>query len=290
MLSFFKKSFIVLFIFIQCLNADQGYIPVQKLTGFTDWVTTIALSSSERILLTGDMSKTVHVLELSNNTASLYGKITAFNQEPSHFTFWDSNSLFSVATLDRQSYLFKLLPDKTISNISQSSIPRNLVPAVGISMDERILVEPNNENAKIYIFDSQKKDYTFLQVLRRHAARIVCITVSSDNNIIITGSQDKSAMIWQFNGTFFILKQVLRGHNSGVRSIAISQDNQMIITGSDDSTLRVWQLSPTGLLYQCTQVLNGHSEAVYSIDISRSKQMIVSGSGDKTVVIWKLQN
>ena len=56
------------------------------------------------------------------------------------------------------------------------------------------------------------------------------------NEDIITGSQDKTAIIWSAEGE---QKRVLKGHTGNVAAVAVLPNGD-IVTGSYDKTVRFW--------------------------------------------------
>ena len=63
---------------------------------------------------------------------------------------------------------------------------------------------------------------------------------SSDGSRIVTGSDDRTARIWDSATGKEIA--VLRGHDAQVDSAAFSPDGSRIVTGSKDNTARIWNV------------------------------------------------
>lgn len=80
------------------------------------------------------------------------------------------------------------------------------------------------------LFDYQNET---TQVIKGHAKMVISAAFSSNNQKLLTGSQDKTAMLWddQMNAT------VLDGHEEGVSAVAFSPDDQTIITAGEDQRL-----------------------------------------------------
>ncbi len=65
------------------------------------------------------------------------------------------------------------------------------------------------------------------------------VIFSFDDQLIISGSYDKTIKIWEKeSGKEF---QILKGHSHSVNSVAISKDNKYIISGSSDKTIKIWE-------------------------------------------------
>ena len=93
-----------------------------------------------------------------------------------------------------------------------------------------------------------------------------------NNEVIITGSDDKTAKVWDLiNGnlihTFF-------GHTKAVKCIAVA--SEYVITGSLDSTIIVWSFS-SGSRYK---TLEGHFADIWCTTVLPGGKELVSGSKD----------
>lgn len=115
--------------------------------------------------------------------------------------------------------------------------------------------------------------------LKGHTENIKAIFIS-DNNIIISGSKDKTIKLWDYQKKKNIL--TLKGHTKTVRCICTINE-KLIISGSADKTLRIWDIEKE----KNTKILRGHTETVtcciYINDV------IISGSKDKTVKVWDIK-
>ena len=73
-----------------------------------------------------------------------------------------------------------------------------------------------------------------------HSNWVNSVAISSDNKLIISGSEDKSIKIWDIESGKEIKK--LNGHSECVYSVAISSDNKYIVSGSGDNSIKIWNL------------------------------------------------
>ncbi|WP_437958415.1 protein kinase [Sorangium sp. So ce119] len=108
----------------------------------------------------------------------------------------------------------------------------------------------------------------------RHAA------YSPDGKRIVTASYDKTARVWNADGTGGPL--VLRGHEDGVESAVFSPDGERIVTASLDKTARVWNADGTGE----PLVLRGHEDTVHAAAFSPDGKRVATASFDKTARVW----
>ena len=119
-----------------------------------------------------------------------------------------------------------------------------------------------------------------------HSDCVTCLSVSAMNpNIIISGSRDKTVIIWEINRTEeikIIPVKRLKGHSHFVSDLKFSSDGQFCISSSWDNSLRLWDIA-TG---KTIQNFLGHQKDVLSVCFSKDERQILSGSRDGTVKLW----
>ena len=186
------------------------------------------------------------------------------------------------------------------------------VYSVAVSADGQTIVSGAGDNTVIVW---QKKDVDEWQIQQRlgqvnnqdpsvgHIGTVYSVAVSADGQTIVSGSGDRTVIVWQKHGEQWHMIQRLGevgnknpevGHTSLVRSVALSADGETIVSGSWDNTVIVWQ--EDGGQWQLRRRLGqeynddpsiGHTDDVESVSLSADGQMIVSGSSDFTVIIWQ---
>ncbi|GAA5802084.1 hypothetical protein HPULCUR_007544 [Helicostylum pulchrum] len=113
----------------------------------------------------------------------------------------------------------------------------------------------------------------------QHQAGITTLQFCEAQNILITGSYDKSAIVWNLE-TGKVLRR-LEGHARAVRTLQF--DDTKLVTGSMDNTLRIWNYQ-TG---KCIRTLEGHTDGV--VHLNFNCRILASGSADATIKIWNFQ-
>jgi hypothetical protein len=161
-----------------------------------------------------------------------------------------------------------------------------------------------------------------IDIPEKHTDAITSVTISTNNEWLVTASFDNTCVIWEFRSglyehsflghsdrvtgvAFFSdnervvscsldqtiqiwkvetakTKRTLLGHSSGIQTLALSADNTHLVTGSWDNTCIVWKLDT----YSILQTLSGHTGWVKGVAISRDNSFVVSGSADCTCIIW----
>jgi len=121
-------------------------------------------------------------------------------------------------------------------------------------------------------------------------------TAAEDPDMLITGSRDKTVIVWKLEHKKILDEQSgkdtvrvvgkmvkrLVGHNHFISDVCVSSDRQYVLSSSWDSTLRLWNLA-TG---DTTKRFVGHKKDVLSAAFSGDNRQIVSGSRDRTINVW----
>ncbi|KAI8640436.1 WD40-repeat-containing domain protein [Parasitella parasitica] len=117
-------------------------------------------------------------------------------------------------------------------------------------------------------------------VENEHEGSILCICVSKDRSILLTGSSDSTCAVWSLPDLVPIRK--LRGHEHSVLDVCFVSGKR-IVTASKDSTLRVWSQETGQELLQMV----GHSNSVNAVE-AVGEDRVVSVSGDATMKLWNI--
>ncbi|PAX51415.1 hypothetical protein CK510_24915 [Brunnivagina elsteri CCALA 953] len=114
-------------------------------------------------------------------------------------------------------------------------------------------------------------------------AAVYAVAYSPNNQLIATGSADKSVKLWGQDGK---LLANLPGHKGTVWGVAFSPDSKTLVSVSDDKTVKVWGLDEFGK-YKQLRSWNDDAE-IYTVSFNPNQQIIATGGKNKTVKIWKL--
>jgi general transcriptional corepressor TUP1 len=119
-----------------------------------------------------------------------------------------------------------------------------------------------------------------------HQQEIYSLDFSLDGRLIVSGSGDKTARIWDMDlGTSKVLTindPDSLNNDAGVTSVAISPNGQLVAAGSLDTVVRIWDVATA----QLVERLRGHRDSVYSVAFTPDGKGLVSGSLDKTLKYW----
>ncbi|KAL9937777.1 hypothetical protein V8E36_003322 [Tilletia maclaganii] len=158
---------------------------------------------------------------------------------------------------------------------------RNLCASTSPLRPTRALFFLHSSNPQI-----MSDSLAFKGTLEGHKGWITCVATSSESTeIILTGSRDKTLILWSLSRddtNYGFPKRILRGHNHFVSDVVISSDGQFALSASWDKTLRLWDLN-TGTT---TRRFVGHTNDVLSVSFSADNRQIVSASRDRSIKLW----
>lgn len=160
------------------------------------------------------------------------------------------------------------------------------------------------------------------QTIRAHEDRIDNVSVSPNDQLVATGSRDKTVKIFSVENLRVL--GTLKGHRRGVTTIKFSPIDQIIVTAAD-TQLRLWNLNDfsciktfqghdcavlnfrflsTGLQLlsigsdgnmklwdvktnECTKTIDAHSGVTWALDMTGDDNLVLTGGQDEKLLIWK---
>ena len=133
-------------------------------------------------------------------------------------------------------------------------------------------------------FDSSKIPTKVAKTLRGHEGYVNVAKFSSDFNYCVSGSSDRSVIIWNpYKGT--LIKQYKGMHNKEVLDAYVTKDNSKISSVGGDKGVFYWDII-TG---KSIKRFSGHDARVNSVTMNKEETVIVSGSYDGSVKFWDLK-
>lgn len=117
-----------------------------------------------------------------------------------------------------------------------------------------------------------------------HKEDVNCITISPNDKMIATTSQDKTAKLWSMDD--LSLLGVLRGHRRGIWCARFSPTDQVLMTTSGDCTIKLWSLADMS----CLKSFEGHDSSVMRAEFLSQGMQLVSAGSDGLIKLWNIKS
>lgn len=130
---------------------------------------------------------------------------------------------------------------------------------------------------------------------KAHDKDINSLDISPNNRLLVSGSQDRTAKIWEIdsmmyeNGTVrgeIKLLGTCKGHKRGVWTVRFGRAERVLATGSGDKTVKLWNLED----FSCIKTFEGHTNSVLRVDFLNAGMQLVSTASDGLVKLWNVRD
>lgn len=196
---------------------------------------------------------------ISSIATSLEGAHRAIGTEAGNIYVWQR---------DQQVWLnWSLRLPATITELAFSS--NGMLLAAGDATGNVALWDLANR-----IFRWQKK--------QGHDDRVTALAFSLDNQLLFSGSRDRSIRSWNIQGSPHM---TLTGHRRRVHTLCLSTDGKTLYSGSYDGTVRSWNLDNR----TCNQQWQKGDQYVHQVTLDEQQRPIAIISDTQTLEVWDLQ-
>ncbi|KAF7307205.1 U3 small nucleolar RNA-associated protein [Mycena indigotica] len=135
-----------------------------------------------------------------------------------------------------------------------------------------------------------------LITLKAHDKDINALDVSPNDRFLVSGSQDRTANVYEieyFSGTGgrasrggLKLVGTCKGHKRGVWTVKFGRAERVLATGSGDKTVKLWNLDD----FTCVKTFEGHTNSVLRVDFLTAGMQLVSSGSDGLVKVWNIKD
>ncbi|KAF6208268.1 hypothetical protein GE061_016722 [Apolygus lucorum] len=143
----------------------------------------------------------------------------------------------------------------------------------------------------VTIWEYNKKQMSVVQTLNGHVEAVTCLAASSAYNVIVSGSRDATAIIWDLSHRIFVRQ--LTGHNAPVAAVAVNDLTGDIGTCAG-TWLHVWSINGDILCSVNTSVGRAdRMQQILCVAFSQcrewdSQNVVLTGSTDGVVRMWSI--
>jgi WD40 repeat protein len=154
-----------------------------------------------------------------------------------------------------------------------------------VSPDGKLLATTGTSNERPAILVRNLESGKIANVLLGHSGPVKAIAFSNDNTKVVSGSDDKTARVWDLNDAKFPELARFAEHTGSVTAVAFKSDGLQVVSGSADKSVKLWSVADTKLVMNFA----GHTGAVVAVAMPSTNQP-VSASSDKTIRFWNAAN
>jgi WD40 repeat protein len=160
--------------------------------------------------------------------------------------------------------------------------------ALALASDAKTYAVRKNATTNILIDDIDLKDLKAKVInpndliwCKGHEAEPTCAAFAPDDSLLVTGSADKTARLW--DTATGAAKHTLTGHTAAVAAVAFAPDGKLVATGGKDGLVKLWDVK-TG---KETASLKGHT-VVRALAFAPDGKTLASGGEDLTLRLWEV--
>lgn len=136
-----------------------------------------------------------------------------------------------------------------------------------------------DNTVRIFFTDTLK---FFLNVYG-HKLPVLCLDMSDDNTLLVTGSADKNVMIWGMD--FGDCHRSLFAHSDRVTAVLFQPRTHYFFSAGKDRLIKYWDADK----FEQIMTIRGHHKEIWALTMSSNGDFLISGGNDRSLRKWSVK-
>ena len=242
-------------------------------------VSSILLSSDNRLLITGSYDNSIRIWELK--TGQLISILQGHSKAITCLTISQDNNILISGSRDKTIRCWDIKKQKVIRTFGGyfSGHLKELI-SLALDKDNKTLISCGADNMiKIWDFDKGKK----IKEINCKSGQITSLALEQNQGYFCNSGLEKQLRIRSIE-TGKVIRS-LRG-SSGATSLAFSNDGNFLATGEMNRHIQIFDMASRKII----KTLTGHSDRISDLVFSNNNQKLISASWDNTIKLWDIEN
>ncbi|XP_016094025.1 transducin beta-like protein 3 isoform X2 [Sinocyclocheilus grahami] len=251
----------------------------QQFVGYNDDILDVKfLGKDDTHIVVSTNSSQLKVFELATNSCQiLYGHTDTILS----IDVFRKGSMFASCAKDKSLRLWKMdLKSGHVHCVAQGSGHSNAVGSVACSRLKKGFLVSGSQDCTIKLWDlpDPLPDVGCEPVLmtarlteRAHDKDVNSVTISPNDKLLASGSQDRTAKLWSLAD--MSLLGVFRGHSRGVWCVQFSPVDQVLATASADGSIKIWSIQEFSCLRDVSEVELAEEQAKQEDQVLKQQEL-----------------
>ncbi|WP_411023105.1 WD40 repeat domain-containing protein, partial [Salmonella sp. s51228] len=130
-------------------------------------------------------------------------------------------------------------------------------------------------------------DHTCIGVIKGHSNVVQALTLSPDENLLVSGSSDTNVKLW--DPVKRTCLKTLSGHDSSVTSCTFSHDGRAFVSSGSNGEILCWDHAASKVMTRITAHPDvGANICVFSPIVRPNNYLLATGGNDNLFKLWNL--
>jgi len=264
---------------IQLVDLATGQV-AKTLAGHAGAVTSLAFQANGAKLASAGADKTVRIWDVA--AGQVVVKLESGVAAPETVALHPGGNQAASGYADGTLAIWKLdaAAPRPLPGPGEGGTDEAAATVAAVSRDGKLLASAGLAGGKPAILVRDLAAGTIVKTLLGHDAVITALAFSADGTRLASGSEDKTARVWNLADGAALGK--FAGHTQTVTGVAFDSTGGQVVSGSADNSLKLWNVADGAELKNFA----GHTGAIVAVAMTSNNARVISASADQTVRTW----